>query len=79
MANNLLFAVTYQIHLPNSNPSAPSPDVCNAPVEVAVVAAAGDQATLSAVINANITMNPGEVCDILQVEQIPFGDKPLYQ
>jgi hypothetical protein len=77
---NQLYAVTYQVHLPNNTPGANPPDVYrNAPVEVLVIAAAQDQATLSAVINNNQTLNPGEVFDILQVEQVPLADKPLYQ
>ena len=43
-----------------------------------VIAAAADQATISAVIN-NITLQPGEVFDILSVEQLIYEDRPIYQ
>ena len=77
---NLLFAVTYQVHKPDPNASDPTADLYRlAPVEAHVVAAAQDQATLSVVINNNITLQPGEVFDILEVEQEPLGDRPLYQ
>ena len=77
---NLLFAVTYQIHKPDPNASDSPADLYRLPpVEAHVVAAAQDQATLSAVITNNITLQPGEVFDILAVEQEPLGDRPLYQ
>jgi hypothetical protein len=44
---NLLFAVTYQVHKPDPNSTDPTADIYRlAPVEVHVVAAAQDQATL---------------------------------
>jgi hypothetical protein len=77
---NLLFAVTYQVHKPDPNASDSIADLYRlAPAEAHVVAASQDQATLSAVITSNITLQPGEVFDILQVTQEPLGDKPLYQ
>jgi hypothetical protein len=77
---NLLFVVTYQVHKPDPNPSDSPADLYRlAPVEAHVVAAAQDQATLSALITSNITLQPGEVFDILQVEQEPLGNKPLFQ
>jgi hypothetical protein len=77
---NLLFAVTYQVHKPDPNASDSPADLYRlTPVEVHLIAASQDQATLSAVINSNITLQAGEVFDILQVEQEPLGNKPLYQ
>lgn len=81
MSNLNVYIVTYQVHLPDPNAATDGPaDVYRkAPVEVLVVAAAQDQATLSTVINNNITLQPGEIFDILQVEQVPFGDRQIYQ
>jgi len=81
MSNLNVYAVTYQVHLPDPNSAIDgTADVYRkAPVEVIVIAAAQDQATLSTVINNNISLQPGEVYDILEVEQIPFADRPIYQ
>ncbi len=77
---NLLFAVTYQVHKPDPNTSDTTPDVYRlAPVEALVLAAGQDGSTLSAVITNNITLQPGETFDILQVEQVLFGNRPIYQ
>jgi len=83
MSNLNVCAVTYQVHLPDPNSVTDGGLAADlyrkAPVEVLVIAAAQDQATLSTVINNNISLQPGEVYDILQIEQIPLGDRLIYQ
>jgi hypothetical protein len=81
VSNLNVYIVTYQVHLPDPNAASDGPaDLYRkAPVEVLVIAAAQDQATLSTVINNNITLAPGEVYDILQIEQVPLGDRQIYQ
>lgn len=78
---NQIYAVTYQVHLPDTASAIDgTADLYRkAPVEVLVIAAAQDQATLSAVINNHITLQPGEVYNILQIEALPFADRPIYQ
>ena len=77
---NKIYLVTYQVHKPDTNIGDTAADVYrNAPVEVLVVAPGQDQQSLSTVINGNITLNAGEVYDILQVEEAPFGSRPIYQ
>jgi hypothetical protein len=67
MSNLNVYAVTYQVHLPDPNSATDgTADLYRKPpVEALVIAAAQDQATLSTVINNNITLAPGEVYDIL--------------
>jgi hypothetical protein len=77
---NLLFAVTYQAHKPDPNACDTTADIYRlAPVEALVLAAGQDGSTLSTVITNNITLQPGETFDILQVEQVLFGNRPIYQ
>jgi len=79
MANNI-YQVTYQVHLPDTTQGDTKADVYRRdPVEAIVVAAGQDPPTLSAVINANIALQAGKVYDILEVEQVMFGTKPLFQ
>ena len=44
-----------------------------------VIAAAGNQATISTVIINNITLRPGKVFEILSIEQPIYKDRPIYQ
>ena len=75
-----IYQVSYQVHLPASAPGAPSADVYRRdPQEAMVIAAASDQATISTVINNNITLQPGELIDILSVQQLAYADRPVFQ
>lgn len=77
-----LYQVAYQIHLPSQSVplNGGSADAYRRdPVEVIVVAAAGDSATLQAVILNNIpALASGEAMDFLSIEQLVYGDKPIY-
>jgi hypothetical protein len=71
--------VQYQVHLP-APASASTADVYRRDPQVAmVIAATADQATISAVIINNITLQPGEVFGVLSVEQLIYEDRPIYQ
>jgi hypothetical protein len=81
---NVIADVTYQIHLPTSagigtpdNPGAA--DVYRRAAQEALVVYDGTDAGLATVITNNVTLNPGEVFDVLQVEPVPLGDKPIFQ
>lgn len=84
MSANVIADVVYQVHLPVSagigTPQQPGDaDVYrNATVEVLVVYDGTDNG-LNTVLTNNITLNPGEVFDVLQVTQIPLGNKPIFQ
>lgn len=81
MAN--LYQVTYQIHAPNTNIGGNGGDADlyrRDPVNVIVVANAGDSATLQTVVLNNIpALASGEVMDFLSIEQLVYEDKPIYQ
>ena len=73
------YQVTYQIHMPNPN-AGPADLYRRDPVAVIVVASAGDPATLQTVILNNIpALVAGEVMDLLSIEQLVYGDRPIYQ
>lgn len=80
-ATNNIYYVTYQIHLPDPNAATDgTADVYRrAPAECLVLAAAQDNATLLAVITNNVTLQAGEVIDILQVESMDLGDRLVFQ
>lgn len=79
--SNNIYYVTYQVHLPDPNAATDgTADVYRRPsVECLVLAAAQDNATLLAVINGNVTLQPGEVIDILQVENMDLGNRLVFQ
>lgn len=81
---NIIADVSYQIHLPTSagigTPDLPGDaDIYRKPVQEAIVVYDGTDAGLSTVITNNVTLATGEVFDILQVTQVPLGDKPIFQ
>lgn len=78
---NRLYFVTYQVVAvdPNSSVDSSAYLYRRAAVESLVVAAAQDNATLLAVINPNTTLLAGETIEIVQVEELPLGDRLVMQ
>lgn len=82
--SNVIATVNYQVHLPTSAgigtpPNPGAVDVYRRDPQQAIVVYDGTDAGLATVLTNNITLNAGEVFDILDVEQIPIGDKPIFQ
>lgn len=81
---NQLFEVQFQVVAvdPNSQVDGTAYLYRRAIQEASVVAPGGDQASLMTVILNNVTLQPGESVEIVQVEATPYGTnpaKPLYQ
>ena len=80
ISNNIYF-VTYQITKPDPNAAGDASAYLyrRDPVECLVLAAAQDNATLSAVITPNITLAAGEQLEIVQIESFDLGNRLVYQ
>lgn len=76
---NVIADVTYQIHLPNTSGNPGGADVYRRDPQEALVVYDGSDAGLSTVITNNVTLQAGEVFDILQVTPVVLGDKPIFQ
>lgn len=84
MSANVIADVVYQVHLPTSagigTPQVPGDvDVYRDTAVEAIAVYDGTDAGLNTVLTNNIALNPGEVFDVLQVTQLEFGGKPLFQ
>lgn len=79
MPANVILDVTYQVHLPNTTGNPGQVDIYRRdPVECFVVCD-GTDSGLATVLNNNITLQAGEVYDILQVTPMVLDNKPIFQ
>lgn len=75
--SNQIADVIYQVHMP-SPAGIPGPtDVYRRDAQEVLVVYDGTDSGLATVLNNNITLQPGEVYDILSVTADPYGTKGL--